>query len=165
MRRKPINKGKFLREVKNYAKKAIVGSHNGGFLSLLGGVGTGKTYLASALANNLIRNGLTVKYQTTNQIIATLTDAKRNYATDVWREINRLTQFDMIIVDEIGTQDPKDNNYLFELVNKYYAAVKPMVLISNFGLKSLEANTGERFVDRMKHNGTVLGLDWDSYRK
>ena len=152
-------------EINKYAKRIIDGTHKGGFLSLLGGVGTGKTHLACALARNLIQNGLTVKYQTTNQIIATLSMAKRNYTTDMWAEINRLTQFDMLIIDEIGTQDQKDNNYLFELVNKYYGAVKPMVLVSNYGLETLKANTGERVVDRMKHNGTILGLDWESYRK
>jgi DNA replication protein DnaC len=152
-------------EINKYAKSIINRTHKGGFLSLLGGVGTGKTHLACALARNLIQNGLTVKYQTTNQIIATMAMAKQNYTTDMWAEINRLTQFDMLIIDEIGTQDAKDNNYLFELVNKYYGAVKPMVLVSNYGLETLKANTGERVVDRMKHNGVILGLDWESYRK
>ena len=152
-------------KIKKYAKSIIKGTHKGGFLTLLGGVGTGKTLLVSALARNLIQNKLTVKYQTTNQIVDTLSMAKRSYTMNIRAQINCLTQFDILIIDEIGTQDQKDNNYLFEMVNQYYGAVKPMVLVSNYGIETLKVNTGERVVDRLKHNGTILGLDWRSFRK
>ena len=137
-------------------------------LSISGPIGTGKTHLACALANNLISARTSVRYTTMSAMLA---DIKRAYSTDGITESGQIERyvntFDLLILDEAdvirGTEN--DLGLIFSVVNGRYNAMKPVVTISNQPVAMLEGFLGARTVDRLAENAMSVVCDWESFRR
>lgn len=137
-------------------------------LVLMGGVGTGKTLMASELAESAI-NGLSmsVRYCTTKQMIAEIQAA---YSTDGMTEegeVLRFTQYGLLILDEIDAKPDRENAnmLLTEVINRRYNEEKPVVVITNQPFDNLAKFVGDRVDDRLHENAFVCSFDWPSFRR
>jgi len=154
---------------RKYAENFPAHAQRGRSLMLLGNVGTGKTHLAAAIGNHLVREfSLAALYVTAGSVIR---HVKSSFDRDTsHNEVQAYQLFatpDLLILDEIGVQNATEfeRTVMFELINSRYEAMKPTVVISNRGRDELATYMGDRVVDRLRENGGKLVLfTWESQR-
>jgi DNA replication protein DnaC len=135
---------------------------------LLGSLGTGKTHLAIAIANRLIRcQGVSAIYRTVGGVLA---EIRSSYdARDVTEEevMRSLVAPKLLILDEAGATKPSEFELatLFRIINGRYEQLLPTIVISNLPADELSTALGERCVDRLREGGGfAVGFDWESAR-
>ncbi|MEC4024561.1 ATP-binding protein [Pseudomonas fulva] len=138
-------------------------------MMLLGDVGTGKTHLACAVAQQVIRAyGASARYTMAIEIIRDLkmTFDKKSERTE--RDVYAaLLAPDLLVIDEVGVQHGSDfeRQVLFEVIDSRYRQLMPTIVISNLGLSGLRKCLGERSVDRLTDAGGLAVLfTWASAR-
>lgn len=157
-----------LRVCRQYAENFAEASKRGASIVMTGGPGTGKTHLASAIANAVIESELvSVRFRTVSDLMRRIKDTYRKDSSRTESEvIDAYTWLDLLIVDEIGVQVGSDHEklLLFDVLNGRYQNLRPTILLSNLPAGELETYLGHRVMDRYRECGTVLAFDWDSYR-
>ncbi|GAB3255062.1 ATP-binding protein [Chitinimonas naiadis] len=139
----------------------------GAGLIVTGGLGTGKTHLVCALANNIIHQyGRSVRYCTSQDMLAEIKAAYGAENKSEASEIERFASYDLLILDEADVHRSTETDLLliFAVVNRRYNALKPTVLVSNQSVAKLKDYIGPRAVDRVLEHGEVIACDWASYR-
>lgn len=135
-------------------------------LIFCGGVGTGKTHLTCALANELNAKGYTAIFTTVSRLIRSV---RASWGTkEEQAVIDSFIEADLLIIDEVGVQAGSDNekNILFDVINGRYEQMKSTIVISNLNVKNITEFLGERVVDRLRENGgTLVPMIGESYRK
>lgn len=151
------------RSAMDKAKNFADNIENGGNVLLKGGIGTGKTYLSSCIANRVLDMGKTVYYETAYKLCELLEnihfekgDAEyldhaasvKKYAEDV----------DLLIIDDLGTefQTQFTAAALFDLFNTRLMRKKPTVISTNLGLDELNNNYSSRFISRIIGEYTII---------
>lgn len=156
---------------------------NGVNLIFFGFVGTGKTLLAAAIANELIAKFYSVKFTSVLKLVAELKGSySENSPTSHNEIIEEHSQYDLLILDEIGVQNntPWELNVLYELINRRYEKNYPSLVIANIDPKNLVdvknpdtiidefliRHLGLRVIDRLRENESLsMFFDWGSYRR
>lgn len=139
-------------------------------LIMCGGVGTGKTHLACAIAHECaLRYGLKSMYRTTYDLVLEIKESwgrgLERTESQVYRDF---LEPDILILDEVGVQFGSDSEsiIIFHVINKRYNAMKSTIVISNLNIDGVKEYLGERVVDRLREGGgQQLPFDWDSARK
>lgn len=124
------------------------GSDEGRGLYIHGDVGTGKTYLASALASVFVAAGYTVVLTTTLAMLADIQGTFDDDSSSV-AVLQRFTRADVLILDDLGKESGSawSVSTLFQVVNYRYETMRPLIVTSQYDLASLEkrmARQGER---------------------
>ena len=134
---------------------------------MVGGVGTGKTLLASAGIESIID-----KHKC--EIIKTIDVVRELKAS--WSKDNENTEeglikyyvgLDLLVLDEVGSQFGSDTEklFIFDIIDGRYQDMKPTILISNLDINGIKESIGERCVDRLREGGGVMiAFDWKSLR-
>ena len=149
-----------------YAQAIAAGDHPGNMI-VSGSVGTGKTLLASALIDSIIHKKtcrLIKLYDLMNEIKKTFSGESDKTEADI---INEMSGFDLLIIDEVGTQTDSDWEKLqiFNVIDGRYQNMNPTVLISNLSAEEVQSVIGERSVDRLREEGAfVIPFNWPSKR-
>jgi DNA replication protein DnaC len=137
-------------------------------LVLMGNVGTGKTLLASELAESLIEGlSMSVRYCTAKQMIAEIQAAYSAEGKSEEMEVLRFVQYGLLILDEIDAKPDRENANLLltEVINRRYNAEMPVVVITNQPFDNLAKFVGDRVDDRLHENAFVCSFDWPSFRR
>lgn len=137
-------------------------------LVLFGGVGTGKTLLASELAESLINKlDISVRYCTAKQMISEIQASYGMEGKTEEGEVLRFVQYDLLILDEIDAKPDRENANLLltEVINRRYNEEKPVVVITNQPFDNLAKFVGDRVDDRLHENAYVCSFDWPSFRR
>jgi DNA replication protein DnaC len=135
---------------------------------LIGGSGTGKTHLATAIGLSLCRVGKKVRFVTAAGLVTELEEAHQQHRLD--RTLTALDRLDLLIVDELGylSFSRSGAELLFQVFADRYER-RSLLITSNlpFG----EWGTvfqGERMtaalLDRLTHQCEILELTGESYR-
>lgn len=133
---------------------------------LYGSVGTGKSFLAACVVNELVSKGYACQMTTfsrlTNQIGA-LWDGKQEF-------IDRLTQLSLIAIDDLGVE--RDTEYMNEnvttIVDALYTAKVPMIITSNYTPKQMTEEMDirrKRIFDRILERCHPIEMTGESRRK
>lgn len=153
----------------SYAKAFPSMRENGTCLAFCGTAGTGKTHLAAAIADEVIRAGYWVRFTSVMRAVRSIKETYRKDSEESEREaLREFTQGDLLILDEVGVQFGSDTEklILFEIINTRYEHVRPTIVISNLAKAGLEEFLGERAFDRLReNNGKLVVFDWPSYRR
>jgi len=134
----------------------------------IGGVGSGKTHLLSAIGQELIYSGARVISYSCPLLMQELIAAKRRLELE--KKLKRLRAFDALILDDLGyvTHEREEMEVLFALISDRYER-KSIMLSSNLPFSRWEhifgdAMTAAAAIDRLVHHSVILELNLPSYR-
>lgn len=157
-----------LRTARNYADSFEDKLSRGTCLILSGKAGTGKTHLASAVANTIMKNGHSALFTTVSDAMRAI---KRTYAPDsTTSEADAIRTFvepALLILDEVGGSKGTEHEMqlLFDIVNKRYEHSKPIILMTNLDAVALREHLGDRVTDRLREGGgKLITFTWASHR-
>lgn len=122
-------------------------------LLLYGTVGTGKTYAAACIANELINQGrpcLVTNFARITNTLQGMFDGKQRYLDD----FNRL---DLLVIDDLAAE--RDTSYMnemiFNIIDSRYRSGKPLIVTSNLTQSDLSAPAS---VDRQRIYSRLLEM-------
>ncbi|QDP67516.1 MAG: hypothetical protein Unbinned5350contig1004_23 [Prokaryotic dsDNA virus sp.] len=134
---------------------------------MVGGVGTGKTLLASAMLDSLVDNNrceIIKVIDLIRHLKSTWSKDNENTEEDL---IKYYCKLDLLILDEVGSQFGSDTEklFIFDIIDGRYQNMKQTVLISNLDIDGIKDVIGERCVDRLREGGgSMIAFDWKSSR-
>jgi|Wag4MinimDraft_11_1082651.scaffolds.fasta_scaffold05340_4 DNA replication protein DnaC len=139
-------------------------------LLFTGPVGTGKTHLAAAIANELINKLYSVVFGNVTDIVTLI---KSTYKADSELSeaeiIKMFTQdTDLLIIDDLGKENISEytSTILYQIINRLYENEKPVIVTTNFNSAALRRKFGEKgdaIVSRLAEMCEfikIVGSDW-----
>lgn len=148
-------------------------------LYITGNIGLGKSHLAAAIGNFLIKNGVEVRFTSIGDLLLDVrktydSSSEGSFETEV---LNEYINCDLLILDDFGKEKLTEWGVakLFEVINGRYKNYKPLVITSNYPLNSVltrlipstsnDSITGKAIVDRLYEICLETVLKGISYRK
>jgi DNA replication protein DnaC len=135
---------------------------------LIGGSGTGKTHVATALGLALCRLGKRVKFVTAAGLVTQLEEAQQQHRLD--RALAQLDRLDLLIVDELGylSFSRAGAELLFQVFADRYER-RSLLITSNLPFGEWgQVFQGERMtaalLDRLTHRCHIFEMNGESYR-
>ena len=116
----------------------IKGTTNKG-LFITGAYGAGKTYLASCIANEIIKNGKSVIFGTLIQLLDFIRDSYSDSEVSDKDYLNLYSSVDLLVIDDLGKEKPTEwvLEKLFLIVNNRYNNYLPIVITTNYNRNQL----------------------------
>lgn len=121
-------------------------------LLFLGNTGLGKTFLSNCIANELLKKGKTVLYQTAPVMLDTIIDFRFNKNNSSIYE--NILDVDLLIIDDLGTECMNSMKFseLFNVINTRLLNqnnhVTKTIISTNLNLKELSEKYDERIFSR-----------------
>jgi DNA replication protein DnaC len=135
---------------------------------IFGNPGSGKTHVACALGQELIRSGRRVLFATCGLMVQDLLVAKRELKLRGF--LKKISRYEVLILDDIGyvQYSREEMEVLFSLLAQRYERGS-VVLTSNLAFSGWEAifkdpMTTAAAIDRLVHHSVILELNVPSYR-
>ncbi|WP_440682316.1 AFG1/ZapE family ATPase [Cysteiniphilum halobium] len=136
-------------------------------LLMFGSVGTGKTHLACAIANQImVKHYAHAKYTTFMMLTFAMRDAQ-NLRQSLTGTMNQFTNSDLLIIDEIGLKGFTEYEFslVSEIIDFRYTEKMPTILASNMNWQEIVSTLGDRVVSRIFESGGGLRFNNEDYRK
>lgn len=117
-------------------------------LLFFGSPGTGKTFLSSCIAKELLDDGHLVVYRTSDGLIQNLKEVKFNDNHDL---LDLLLNCDLLIIDDLGTELTTEFSKveLFNFLNAKLLRKKKMIVSTNLTIENLKKKYDERIYSRL----------------
>lgn len=138
-------------------------------LLFTGNTGLGKTFLSSCIANELIKKGKTVLYQTAPVMLDAIIDYRFGKVKDS-TIYNSLLDVDLLIIDDLGTECINNMKFteLFNILNTRLLNqnnnVTKTIISTNLNLQNLFNTYDERIVSRLVGNYNICRFYGDDIR-
>lgn len=122
-------------------------------LLFTGNTGLGKTFLSSCIANEIIKKGKNVLYQTAPVMLDSIIDYRFGKTKDS-NIIDSILNVDLLIIDDLGTESMNNMKFaeLFNIINTRLLNQKKItktIISTNLNLNNLYKNYDERIVSRI----------------
>ena len=121
-------------------------------LLLMGGAGSGKTYLSSCIANRALERGRTVYYQNSYKLFTMLEGVRFGKAgEDLTAFSDYLYQAELLIIDDLGTEFLTQFTAaaLFDLVSTRLNEKKSTIISTNLSFPDMERMYAQRTTSRL----------------
>ena len=150
--------------VKNYVDNFETFYKNNRGLLFWGTVGTGKSYAAACIANELLNRKTPVVMTSFVKVLQVIQDNTENETEFV----NRLCAARLLIIDDLGTERNTDYalEKVYNVIDSRYRTGKPLILTTNLNLQDMQMTQDiryQRIYDRifeMCHPVMVNGTSW-----
>ena len=126
-----------------------------GWLVLIGNVGCGKTHLACAIVNMMLRSGRSAHINTIAGMLDALRASMKVGMFDEW--IKRLKRVGLLVLDDLGAERATDwaNEKMFQLIDARYMNRQPLVVTTN--LNPNDERIHARLRSRLQEGAKVKG--------
>ena len=164
---KPENWGKSYRQIAKMAYEeaciftnSLIKGINRPGLIFEGDVGSGKTFLAAAIANELIAMEIDVEFIVVPEFLDTLRQSMHSDSNEDTTLIRRTKTAAVLILDDMGAHNfsPWVQNILFTIINYRLNHQLPIIVTTNLNADELEETLGERIASRLMETGTNVKL-------
>lgn len=136
-----------------------------------GGVGLGKTHLASAIVNELNNKLYNTYFGNVVDIIGFVKSTyNKNSTLTELEAIKIMTErIDLLVIDDLGKENNTEHNLslLYQIINKLYENEKALIITTNYGAVELNNKLGERgsaIISRISSMCTPLALSGKDWR-
>ena len=155
---------------KRYASEFKSVMEKGVNVVMTGKPGTGKTHLAVAILQDVIKQGNTGVFISVSEMLRAIRATySRNTETSEEEAFEYFIEPSLLVLDEVGVSigdEEKRKAMVFDVINARYNAMKPTILLGNLNQEDLQKYLGVRVWDRiLEGNAPVLAFTWDSYRR
>ncbi|MCC8105238.1 MAG: ATP-binding protein [Clostridiales bacterium] len=136
-----------IRTAKKYTDSWTNAKANNLGLLLWGDVGTGKSFAAACIANELLDRGVPVLMTNFSKI---LNQMGAMYSEERYRYIASLSAFDLLIIDDLGIERNTDYalEQVYAVIDERYKAGKPLIVTTNLTIGDIR-NADEVFHARI----------------
>lgn len=133
---------------------------------LYGPVGTGKSFTAAAIANELMNRKQTVVMTSFIKLLESMSSFK----TDDQEYITKLNRAKLLIIDDLGAERSTDTalEKVYNIIDSRYRSGKPLILTTNLTMAQIKEETDIRYVriyDRIVEMCYPMKLEGLSWRK
>ncbi|MGV8026709.1 MAG: ATP-binding protein [Anaerolineaceae bacterium] len=121
-----------------------------GWLFLTGKFGCGKTHLAAAIANEVIRNDTRTLFLTVPDLLDWLRYAFSGEDASYEERFSEIRDVPFLVLDDLGTQNstPWAEEKLFQIINHRYVNHLPTVITTNLDFAEIDERISSRINDR-----------------
>ncbi len=125
-------------------------------LVFIGGTGLGKTHLSAAIANSIASRGMSVLYESAQQIFDTI-DAVRFNRMDI-SERKKYENCSLLIIDDLGAEciTQYSVSAITSLIDLRIVKGKKTIISSNLSIASIRKTYGERLFSRLLGEFNIL---------
>lgn len=119
---------------------------------LMGKPGTGKTFLASCMANAIMQRGYSVVFITAFDMVQKMLKYHTTFDNTKASYIEPLFDCDFLVIDDLGSENILKNvtvEYFFHLINERRLNNKTTLITSNLTINEIGARYGERTASRL----------------
>ena len=128
-------------------------------LLFVGKAGTGKTFMSSCIANEIVNKGYTVLYQTAPLLMDMLLEAKFASLRDELKkeQYSNVFDVDLLIIDDLGTENLNNMKFteLFNIINTRLLKDRKTIISTNLSLAELASEYDDRVMSRLIGNYTI----------
>jgi DNA replication protein DnaC len=151
--------------MKRYADNFVEFKNKGKGMLLYGDAGTGKTFYAACIANEIIEKGQRPMMTNFAQVI--------NNVQSTWEKqeyINDLCKYDLLIIDDLGIerQTTTVQEIVFNVIDTRYRSGLPMIITTNLTPKEFTKATeigNKRIYDRIIERCLAVEVAGESRRR
>lgn len=138
-------------------------------LLITGEAGTGKTFLANAVAKKLIDNDISVLYLSAIDFFDLCKKyriAGHDEIREAETEINFVLQAECLILDDLGSEasSASTNSQLFNCIEKRFLMKRPTVITTNLSKEDIAARYSDRIRSRLLANYRYLKMPGEDNR-
>ena len=133
-------------------------------INIIGGAGTGKTFLLECVANQLINKNVVVCYKTAFE----LNELARLYHIGKSFDFADCMNADVLLIDDLGTEPILKNvtkEYLYNLINVRQIKNKPTFISSNLSFENILDRYDERIFSRLGNKNLAINIMLNSTDK
>jgi DNA replication protein DnaC len=144
----------------------IDGGHN---VVIMGPVGVGKTFLATALGHAAVRRRYSVRFERCDRMLRRLRASRLDNSHDA--EIRRLLRVDLLVIDDFALQplDTADTADVYELIVERHRSAATVVTSNREPVEWLglmaDPLLAQSAIDRLQSAAYELVVDGESYRR
>lgn len=138
-----------------------------------GSVGTGKTHLAAAITNELLKQYIPVVFGSLVSLLGRIKDSY-NGSGDEQSILELYSTVDLLVIDDLGKERPTEWTLekLYLIINDRYEAYKPVIVTTNFNNRTLierlsgnnNSSTAEAIVSRIFETCPGVMVNGPDYR-
>ena len=128
-------------------------------VNLIGGPGTGKTFLLECMASKLIERGFNVMFTTA----FALNEECRKYHFSLPSKVNEFMDCDVLCIDDLGCEPLLKNitvEYLFNIINLRQKRFKPTLITTNLSMGDILNRYDDRILSRLSNKMLALSIEF-----
>lgn len=134
-------------------------------LIILGGIGTGKTHLASAIANRFCERNIETIFATWEMHLQRMREEIKNQSISTY--LGAIQNAQVLVIDDLGREKRSEwtTSTLYSVINYRYEHLFPTIITSNLEDSELFTWVGGDVASRLKEMATAIRTYGDDYRK